>query len=310
MILGGTLLVGSLWLFSWLGESLLTRPVIGPLVDKIIHSEGAAVFINPLFWVALSVILVLERWFPVDQSQPIFSAAFCQDALYFVLISLSRLTFLAAYTALLKAFYSRNLDFLTVDSAESWPFAARVIVAVSLSDFLGWFHHWVIHKVPLFWSFHTIHHSQPQINLFSDLRYHPLEYLVTQTIKTLPLLAFEATIPAIVAYHFIHQWFTKLYHGNIRADLGPLKYLLVTPQSHRIHHSFAPQHRDRNFGVMFSIWDRIFGTQYDGASGEYPLTGIDDPTFPNARSTAIGSLLKTLWQQLLYPFRQFRRTKT
>jgi sterol desaturase/sphingolipid hydroxylase (fatty acid hydroxylase superfamily) len=83
--------------------------------------------------------------------------------------------------------------------------------------------------------------------------------------------------------------------------MGPLKYILVTPQSHRIHHSDRPEHRDKNFANLFSIWDFIFGTQVRDFD-IYPETGIEDKTVPSpGRPTLVGALTAYV-KMLLYPF--------
>jgi sterol desaturase/sphingolipid hydroxylase (fatty acid hydroxylase superfamily) len=143
------------------------------------------------------------------------------------------------------------------------------------------------------------------LNIFTDLRYHPFEYLITQTILFIPMFMFGAAFPVLLGYAFFQQVFTKFYHGNLRTDLGPLRFVLVTPQSHRVHHSADPRHRDQNFAVVFSIWDWIFGTQHrDNAN--YPMTGIDDPGFPHETSVRGLALIQAPWRQFLYPFRPSR----
>jgi hypothetical protein len=148
------------------------------------------------------------------------------------------------------------------------------------------------------WRLHAIHHSQEQMNLFTDLRYYPGEYLVTVTLVALPMFIFANTLPVTFAYSLVHQSYTKLYHANIRTELGPLRHVLVTPQSHRIHHSILTEHRDRNFGVLLTVWDRLFGTAYLG--GGYPRTGIADPSFPGDGARGV---VRTLVAQSLYPLR-------
>jgi sterol desaturase/sphingolipid hydroxylase (fatty acid hydroxylase superfamily) len=103
----------------------------------------------------------------------------------------------------------------------------------------------------------------------------------------------------------VARWYTRFYHGNIRTNLGPLRYVLVTPQSHRIHHSIEPRHLDTNFGALFSIWDRLFGTQYRGHD-EYPETGIADAAFPHEAKGDLRSLLVTPLAQMAYPLRRRR----
>jgi sterol desaturase/sphingolipid hydroxylase (fatty acid hydroxylase superfamily) len=264
--------------------------------------DMAAVYLSPYFWLLIGTILVMERLLPADRKQKVFSVGFAQDATYFVLITLFRVSILSLYFVVLKHFYDTYLNFLTIQGVSRWPAPARAISAILLSDFLAWFHHLLRHKVPLFWQFHMIHHSQKELNLFTDVRYHPFEYFINQTVQFIPLLMFQNAFPVAVGYAFFHQWYTKFYHGNVRTDLGILKHLLVTPQTHRIHHSIEARHRDKNFGVIFSIWDHLFGTQWKRYD-EYPQTGIIDERFPHEKTAKGVSVLFTSLAQFVYPFR-------
>jgi len=96
-------------------------------------------------------------------------------------------------------------------------------------------------------------------------------------------------------------WYARFLHSNVRADFGLLQWILVTPQSHRIHHSIEERHYDRNYGTYFCIWDRLFGTHYTGGN-EFPETGIKDPDFPVEKTIRGWSLLRTPMLQLVYPF--------
>jgi len=272
----------------------------GQLQVSMTRSETAAVYLSPVFWGLTAAILVVEALWPVDRAQPLFSRAFFQDALYFAVNMGLRVVVLSAYVGLLRAGYDRWLDGLTLRSLAGWPAPARLVLAVLVVDFLAWFHHWVRHKVPVFWRLHAVHHAQPHLNLFTDLRYHPLEYLVTVTLVALPLFVLQHAFPIVFAMALFQQWYPRLYHANIRSDFGWVRHLLVTPQFHRIHHSIEPRHRDLNYGVIFSFWDRLLGTA-DRGPREYPTTGIADPGFPLEQDTRHG-LLGALAAQCLHPF--------
>ena len=146
-----------------------------------------------------------------------------------------------------------------------------------------------------------IHHSQRNLNLFTDFRYHVLEYIVSTTITIIPILALGVEATYIVYVIMFTMFLTRIYHANIKTNLGPLRYVLVTPQSHRIHHSIEPHHRDKNFGVLLSIWDRLFGTQYTGYE-EYPDTGVEDRNFPEDESKFALNLFLSPILQHIYPF--------
>src|SRR5262249_2339003 len=151
-------------------------------------------------------------------------------------------------------------SFLTVHALDHFPQMARLALAILLADLLAWTQHWVKHKVPWFWQIHAVHHSQREINVFTDYRFHYFEYLISRPIVMLPLMMLGIDTPKIFAYTLFVAWYPRLYHANIRSNFGFLRYVFVTPQSHRIHHSIEKQHADKNFGLIFSFWDRLFGT--------------------------------------------------
>ncbi len=146
-----------------------------------------------------------------------------------------------------------------------------------------------------------IHHSQRQMNLFTDGRVHMVEYLVAQAIICLPLFMLNLTPFAIFWVGVATSWYTRIYHANLRTNFGPLKYLLVTPQSHRIHHSLQSRHWDKNFGVIFSVWDRLFGTLYANYD-EYPETGLEDERFPMEQAVKGVASAWSFPAQLWFPF--------
>ena len=88
---------------------------------------------------------------------------------------------------------------------------------------------------------------------------------------------------------------------NIKSNFGPLRYIFVTPQSHRVHHSIEPEFFDLNYGVTLCVWDRLFGT-HSHTDHAYPETGIKDPSFPLETKYKASSMPIVLLRQLFYPF--------
>lgn len=261
---------------------------------------------TPIFIGAVVLILALERIMPAKPNQAIFSVSFFQDVVWAFLEGIGQATVTLAWVLLLGALYAEHLDFLTLETDLELPYWLTVLLALIAMDFLRWLQHLIQHKVPWFWHFHVVHHSQRNLNLFTDYRYHVFEYLVRNTVYFLPLMMLGIRQQEVYWVALILTWHARLYHGNIRANFGPLRYIIVTPQSHRIHHSLEPRHFDKNFGAFFSIWDWIFGTQYRGHT-EYPDTGVPDSTFPHERSAGLSSLLLTPVPQMIYPFRAIGR---
>jgi sterol desaturase/sphingolipid hydroxylase (fatty acid hydroxylase superfamily) len=237
----------------------------------------------------------------VRPNQKILSLSFVQDLVWFFYEGIFHTFVIVTYVALLRSGYDKYFSGLTITSINQIPEWAKFLFALLLLDFLYWLQHYLNHKVPLLWEFHKLHHSQKELNFFSDFRYHVVEYLVRQTCLVIPFLILEVNPPEIVAFSIFHIWYTRFYHGNIRTNLGPLRHILGTPQSHRVHHSLEKRHFETNFGSLFCIWDFLFLVQYSGF-GEYPETGIEDHDFPHEKSESIKDLFLTPFRQMLYPF--------
>lgn len=258
------------------------------------------------FWVALGITLLMERLLPAKQNQKILSLSFLQDLVWFFYETILHALVIATYVAFLMWGYEAYFSWMTITAVESFPGWIKFIFALLLLDLMYWLQHFLNHKIPFMWEFHKVHHSQTELNFFTDFRYHVIEYLVRHTFLVIPFMIFTVTPPVIVAFAIVQKWYTRFYHGNIRTDLGPLRYILVTPQSHRVHHSCRKEHYDKNFGSLFSIWDFLFRTQHMGFD-EYPETGVPDNAFPLEKSTNVRDLLLTPWRQLIYPFQSIYR---
>ncbi len=249
--------------------------------------------------------LTLERFLPADRKQAVFSRGLFQDLFYFLINTPLVLFVLSFQLAAFDRIFSAHAEFLVIEGAASWPFWLLVIVSFLMGDLLAWFHHWVRHKIPFFWRFHALHHSQTQLNVFTDARNHPVDVFIAQGIRFVPFFCLGAQLQdrvlEVASIALLLTWFPRFYHANVGSNLGPLRFVFVTPQSHRIHHSPEIQHRDRNFGVILSVWDRLFGTHCDDVAS-YPPTGVPDPAIPLETRSGHG-ILRTYASQLAYPFR-------
>jgi len=258
---------------------------------------------NPYFYAAVVAILIFERMIPAKKDQPLFSRALLIDLGWTLLAALSLATFLAVHWGFLEGLFDRYVAVYLPTLSIDLPFGAELLVAYLLTDWIGWFHHLVRHKVRVFWEFHALHHSQNQMNLFTNNRVHPIDYLIARTIRFAPMMLFEHFLEIALVYLAFSALQDRFNHSNIKTNLGIFKYVLVTPQSHRIHHSTDPRHADSNFGVTLSIWDHLFGTQYRNYD-EYPETGVYDPDFPNDLAgdhVSTKQVLHRMWEQFIYP---------
>lgn len=260
------------------------------------------VLLSPPFYLATSAILFAEWAWPVRAEQRVLSPSFVHDLLWY-LITIGVFVQISGWLwQATRGAYQHHLRFLGGGLLPARPVWLRLALGIVVGDFLAWLHHLIRHKVRAFWLFHEVHHAQRHMNQWTNERVHLVDGLVAMAIQALPLLVLGVPSLDAGAYVVAAAWYTRLYHGNVRSNFGLLRYLLVTPQSHRLHHSRQPEHEDQNFGVIFSVWDRLFGTLNRDAA-VYPETGVADPRFPVERGYADVLGLRALLRQQVHPFR-------
>ena len=260
-------------------------------------------FVNsPVMLFGFPALFVLQLLAPVERGQKLFGPGTRADIVWTVASFAFVATLLPAYLVYLRGLYESWIGAAPPVMTGDLPPWGAAVLGFLLIDFLAWFHHWVRHKVPAFWVFHAVHHSQRAMNPFARDRIHPVDQLVASAIIFLPMFLFEDGLRIALNYFMLQVLLDHANHANIKTNFGILRYVLVTPQSHRVHHSTSRQHYDRNFGVALSIWDHLFGTQYRDY-GAYPDTGIPDPAFPYEDAPGEAGLMRRLIAQFLYPFK-------
>ncbi len=145
------------------------------------------------------------------------------------------------------------------------PLPLYMLTSLIVVTFTAYWAHRGMHRVPLLWHIHKIHHSPQNLNWSSIYHRHFLEYLLQEPLHLITVLALGTDL--VAPFGIIFMTIDVLGHSNIRLNMGRLSYIISTPQAHRVHHSIEPRHYDRNFGNTFMVWDHLFGTfSYDPAS--------------------------------------------
>lgn len=148
----------------------------------------------------------------------------------------------------------------------------RVVALLLVTDFLAYWSHRLRHTAQL-WPMHRWHHASENLYWFSGNRTTLIDYvwLAGPSFLTFWLFSLSVTegIVVVSLYTLANHW----AHANLKMGNRYLEWLIITPRFHRLHHSQAPEHFNSNFGVLFTIWDRIFGTfsDPDTTAAEYPL---------------------------------------
>lgn len=133
------------------------------------------------------------------------------------------------------------------------------VALVLATDLVWYWYHRMGHKINLFWGFHVVHHTSEEFNYTAGTRITFFQAVVrTLFWSVLPVIGFPASmITTMLIVHGLYPFFT---HTQLIGKLGILEYFLVTPSHHRVHHASNEAYLDKNFGDMFIIWDKLFGT--------------------------------------------------
>lgn len=290
----------------WMPESLMS--MLWTML-KVWPALIISPFLDPFLYGVFAVLFATERMFSARPQQARLSIGLIQDLCWFVMHRFLAVVVISVMMRGLNGLYQNHLSMLSIHAIQSWSLGFKIALVLLVNDFLDWFHHVVRHKVWVFWCFHAVHHSQREMNMFTDERVHVLDVAIANCLVCIPMFMVAVDAPMAVPFAMLLKWYPKLYHANIKANFGVLRYILVTPQSHRLHHSIEPHHRDKNFGVIFSFWDRIFGTLHPDCH-TYPATGISDEEFPLERQVTGIRVIRNYVAQVVYPFAQiFRRWK-
>lgn len=151
-------------------------------------------------------------------------------------------------------------------AAVTLPRSAQLLLYLIVRDFLEYFIHRLLHRVPLLWRFHQVHHSVREMGFAAHLRYHPAETVVYRLLEFIPMTLLGFSVGDFFLVHCFTLTVGHLNHANFRLPLGPFKYVFNSAEMHILHHAKAvPAPYGMNFGLTLSIWDWLFGTAWDPA---------------------------------------------
>lgn len=157
--------------------------------------------------------------------------------------------------------------------------AFYVLAYLFVTDFFFYWYHRAQHRFQALWTLHELHHSDDDMNVTSGFRTYWLDYPAQAVCISAPTLYIVGVHPTAITIWIVLTIFALcVTHANIHVNLGPLTKVVVGPGMHRIHHSFQPEHIDKNFAQIFPIFDIVFGTYYPPEPGKHPATGT--PSMP------------------------------
>ena len=273
-------------------ESIITYFETIPALHRSLILVGGITF----FWILEGIV-------------PLFSVKYkkWRHALpnIFFTITTIIVNFPLAFLLLKTSDWTIENQFGIINWLPEMPLWLYVVLGVMLLDLIGAYTaHLVEHKVKPLWMVHLVHHSDHNVDTTTANRHHPLESLIRYTFTLIGVFLVGAPIGIIMLYQSLSVVLSQFNHANIRLPKKmdkALSWIIVSPDMHKVHHHFVLPYTDSNYGNIFSIWDRLFGT-YMELSPEEITYGVD--TFPDEKEN--GSIIGLLKQ----PFHKYRKPTT
>ncbi len=213
----------------------------------------------------------------------------------------------ALNTALLRLsfFVVPALSVLAAYYVEAWgwgllPAAGVTGVAAAVFGFIVldlaiYGQHLAFHRAPVLWRLHRVHHADPDFDVSTAIRFHPIEILFSQVWKIAVVIAIGIPAMAVLVFEIALNATSMFSHANVRlppAVDAALRLFVVTPDMHRVHHSTVMSETNANFGFNLSLWDRLFGTYLAAPLGEQTTMPIGLASYRGAEPTRLLWLLR------------------
>ena len=271
-----------------IGALVCAALYLGPAIfTKSQKPIGSILIATLLPFGTLVLLSVIERLFsPAGPRKSLKRWFFhLQMNIFWSFVAVFTFGFATMATSAAARYLGFNLGLIDLRFAEGKGILAllgAVLVSLIVGDFVFYWYHRTLHKVPFLWGLHKLHHMDPELDVLTLNRDNWLD-----TVAAALLIATPAAIlfkldnldlwELGLLAGFIATVFSTLLtlgHMNVRLQVGKASLFYCSPQVHRIHHSCLPQHFDRNFAFILPLWDVLFGTYYAPAWDEFPPTGV------------------------------------
>ncbi|WP_242119837.1 sterol desaturase family protein [Aestuariivivens sediminicola] len=207
-----------------------------------------------------------------------------------------------AFMLLQTADWVETNDFGLINWLPDMPLWLYILMGLVFMELFGaYLPHYIEHKVKPLWMVHLVHHTDHKVDTTTANRHHPIESVIRFFFTLFGVFIVGTPIGLVMLYQSLSVVATQFTHANIRLPRRfdtLLSYVLVSPDMHKVHHHYRLPYTDSNYGNIFSIWDRLFGT-YMKLDTRDIVYGVD--VFPDERQNS------QIWQLLLQPFQKYQK---
>lgn len=237
------------------------------------------------------IFVPLERAFPMYREQGTFRRQWKTDLVYLLLNGALIRACMAVFVAAMILLFDRSWIDAMQQVVRRQPEWLQAVELILLADLGFYWAHRTLHRYPMLWRFHSIHHSIETLDWLAGYRVHVLDQTLVKATSILPFLFFGFSEWAFVVHVVTYRWQSVLLHSNIEISFGPLNWIVASPVFHHWHHANQREAYDKNFAGQLSLWDYVFGTAYCPKGQRPTAYGIPEPV----PTGFVG--------QLLHPFR-------
>ena len=206
------------------------------------------------------IFIFIEKLFPLRKDQPVFRPEWQTDFTHFIVNHMVVGFILLATNLMVHQFFG----WAAHDGIRGWVanlnFWVALFLIILVADLVQYWTHRAYHETALGWRLHAVHHSVKSMDWMAGSRQHILELLITRTLVLAPIYVLGFSKEVIDAYIIIVGFQAVFNHCNVSVRLGPLRYVIVTPNFHHWHHSQDQEALDRNYAAHFAFLDYAFGT--------------------------------------------------
>ena len=237
------------------------------------------------------IFVFIEKLFALRREQPVFRAEWQVDMQHFI-VNHMIVGFILLATNLLV---HKLFGWAAKDGIQAWvrdlPYPVALFLIILVADLVQYATHRAYHEVPALWRLHAVHHSVKSMDWLAGSRQHVLELLITRTLVLAPIFVLGFDKGVIDTYIVIVGFQAVFNHANVSVRLGPLRYLIVTPNFHHWHHSQDDEAIDKNYAAHFAFLDYLFGTAVKS-----------DRKWPDQYGVVGDYVPDGFWKQVKFPF--------
>jgi sterol desaturase/sphingolipid hydroxylase (fatty acid hydroxylase superfamily) len=236
------------------------------------------------------VFVLIEKLFAL-RDQPVFRAEWQTDFHHFILNHLLVGFALLVVNTLVNTGFSWAVSVEVQSAIRALPFVVELFLCILVADLAQYWTHRAYHEVPMLWRLHAVHHSAKTLDWLAGSRQHFIEVMLTRTLVLAPIFVLGFSKNVVDAYILIVGFQAVFNHANVSVRLGPLSYVIVTPNFHHWHHSQDQEALDRNYAAHFAFIDHLFGTAVQA-----------DRQWPNRYGVLGDYVPNGFWKQMAFPF--------